>query len=115
MKPTSIIAGILAAVTLVGAGLAAAQSSDGLNRRIRVHNQTGLTIRVLQAADVRTGSYAENLVAGSPLDSGASRQVTIDAGNNVCLFDLRAELTSGQTVTRENVNVCRVADVYLTR
>lgn len=109
----------LAAVLLTGVlglgGLAAAQSSDGLNRRIRVHNQTGLTIQVLQAADVRTGTYAENLVTGAPLETGASRQVTIDAGNNVCLFDLRAELSSGQAVTRENVNVCRVAEVFLTR
>ena len=115
MTFTTRIAAVLLTGVLALGGLGAAQSSDGLNRRIRVHNQTGLTIQTLQAADVRTGTYAENLVTGAPLESGASRLVTIDAGNNVCLFDLRAELTSGQAVTKENVNVCRVAEVFLTR
>lgn len=90
-------------------------SSDGLNRQVRVHNQTGLTVQRLQAADVRTGEYAADLLAGAPVEAGASRQVSIDAGTNVCLFDLRAELSSGQVLTRENVNVCRIADYYLTR
>lgn len=90
-------------------------SSDGLSRRVRIHNQTGLTLQRLQAADVRTGEYAADLLAGSPVETGTSRPVVVDAGNNVCLFDLRAELSSGQVLTRENVNVCRIADYYLTR
>lgn len=115
MSRIRTLALVVAFAALAGSAAQAAQSTDGLSRRVRVHNQTGLEIKRLQAADVRTEQYGEDLLAGSPVQSNASRPVTIDAGNNACLFDLRAELSSGQVVVKENVNVCRVADVYLTR
>ena len=115
MSKIRTLALVAAFAALAGGAVQAAQSTDGLSRRVRVHNQTGLEIKRLQAADVRTGQYAEDLLAGAAVAAGASRPVTIDAGNNACLFDLRAELSSGQAVVKENVNVCRVADVYLTR
>ncbi|GAA0870145.1 hypothetical protein GCM10009116_19810 [Brevundimonas basaltis] len=91
------------------------QSSDGQNRRVRIHNQTGVTLQKLQAADVRTGTFGGDLLGGTPVASGASTPVTIDAGTGGCLYDLRAELAGGQVLLRENINVCRIADYYLTR
>ena len=91
------------------------QSGDGQNRRVRVHNQTGAVLHKLQAADVRTGTFGADLLAGAPVASGASVPVLIDDGAGGCLYDLRAELAGGQTLLRENINVCRIADYYLTR
>jgi hypothetical protein len=91
------------------------QSSDGQNRRVRVHNQTGVALQTLHAADVRTGEFGRDLLGGTPVASGASTPVTIDDGGGGCLYDLRAELAGGQTLLRENINVCRIADYYLTR
>lgn len=91
------------------------QSSDGQNRRVRIHNQTGVVVQTLRAADVRTGIFGADLLAGTPVASGASTPVTIDDGSGACLYDLRAELAGGQTLLRENINVCRIADYYLTR
>ena len=111
----------LIAVSIGLAGFAAAapafegQSRDGQNRRVRVHNQTGVVLQKLQAADVRTGTFGSDLLGGTPVATGASVPVTIDDGAGGCLYDLRAELAGGQTLLRENVNVCRIADYYLTR
>jgi hypothetical protein len=91
------------------------QSSDGQNRRVRIHNQTGVVLQTLRAADVRTGTFGADLLGGTPVASGASTPVTIDDGSGGCLYDLRAELAGGQTLLRENINVCRIADYYLTR
>ena len=91
------------------------QSSDGQNRRVRIHNQTGAALQKLQAADVRTGEFGRDLLAGAAVAPGASVPVTIDDGAGGCLYDLRAELAGGQTLLRENINVCRIADYYLTR
>ena len=91
------------------------QSRDGQNRRVRVHNQTGAVLQTLQAADVRTGTFGSDLLGGTPVAAGSSVPVTIDDGAGGCLYDLRAELAGGQTLLRENVNVCRIADYYLTR
>ncbi len=111
----------LIAASLGLAGLAGAaptpqgQSGDGQNRRVRIHNQTGVALQSLQAADVRTGTFGADLLGGTPVASGASVPVTIDDGSGGCLYDLRAGLAGGQTLLRENINVCRIADYYLTR
>lgn len=104
-----------AEVAAAGAGPITAQSRDGQNRRVRIHNQTGAVLQRLQAADVRTGEYGADLLRGVSVATGASAQVTIDDGQGGCLYDLRAELAGGQALVRENVNVCRIADYYLTR
>ena len=111
----------LMAASLGAAGLADAapapegQSRDGQNRRVRVHNQTGVVVQKLQAADVRTGTFGPDLLGGTAVPAGSSVPVTIDDGAGGCLYDLRAELAGGQTLLRENINVCRIADYYLTR
>lgn len=98
-----------------GAPAVDGQSRDGQNRRVRVHNQTGVVLQKLHAADVRTGTFGSDLLGGTPVATGASVPVTIDDGAGGCLYDLRAELAGGQTLLRENINVCRIADYYLTR
>lgn len=115
MTFTRTIAAVLLTGVLAIAGIADAQSRDGQNRRIRVHNQTGVTLQRLQAADVRTGEFGADLLGGTAVETGASRPLTIDDGQGGCLYDLRAGLAGGQTVLRENINVCRIADYYLTR
>ena len=110
---------IVASFGLAGLGSAAAapdrQSNDGHNRRVRIHNQTGAALQTLQAADVRTGTFGGDLLGGRPVATGQSASVTIDDGAGGCLYDLKAELDGGQTLLRENINVCRIADYYLTR
>ena len=110
---------IAAALGLAGVASGApapeGQSSDGQNRRVRIHNQTGAALQKLQAADVRTGEFGRDLLGGTAVATGASVPVTIDDGAGGCLYDLRAELAGGQTLLRENINVCRIADYYLTR
>ena len=112
----AVVAASLGAAGFAGPGPALeGQSRDGQNRRVRVHNQTGVVLQKLQAADVRTGNFGADLLGGTPVASGASVPVTIDDGAGGCLYDLRAELAGGQTLLRENINVCRIADYYLTR
>ena len=74
-----------------------------------------MALQKLQAADVRTGTFGADLLGGTSVAAGASTPVTIDDGAGGCLYDLRAELAGGQTLLRENINVCRIADYYLTR
>lgn len=112
----ALIAASLGLAGLTGAApTPQGQSGDGQNRRVRIHNQTGVALQTLQAADVRTGTFGPDLLGGTPVASGASVPVTIDDGSGGCLYDLRAGLAGGQTLLRENINVCRIADYYLTR
>ncbi|HYC68171.1 hypothetical protein [Brevundimonas sp.] len=111
----AVIAASLGAAGFAGLPGPEGQSRDGQNRRVRVHNQTGAILQKLQAADVRTGAFGADLLGGAAVATGASAPVTIDDGQGGCLYDLRAELADGQVLVRENINVCRIADYYLTR
>lgn len=92
---------------------AQAKSQDSENRRVRVHNQTGAVIRSLSAAPADGGEAV--ILLAAPLEPGQSRPLVIDAGDGTCVFTLRLTFADGRTLERPSVNVCRVADVYLTR
>lgn len=92
-----------------------APSRDGVDRRVRIANQTGLPVRILQIGDERTAEFGENLIAGAPLAAGERRILVLDNGQGVCRFALRAELSSGEAIVRRDVNACVVRDLSLTR
>ncbi|MDO9588047.1 MAG: hypothetical protein Q8R45_00935 [Brevundimonas sp.] len=97
------------------AAAAPAQSRDGLNRRVRIHNNTGWTMTHFYASDSRISSWQEDMLGRSVLNAGRSIMMNIDDGSGACLYDLKARFTNGQELTRFNVNVCQIADYYYTR
>lgn len=97
------------------AASAPAQSRDGLNRRVRIHNNTGWTMLRFYASDSRVDSWEEDMLGRGTLASGNSVMMNIDDGSGACVYDFKAEFTNGQVLTRFNVNVCQIADYYYTR
>jgi|TARA_R110002124_G_scaffold1273_6_gene7228 hypothetical protein len=91
------------------------QSRDGLNRRVRIHNNTGWTMLRFYASDSRVTSWQEDMLGRGTLATGRSVMMNIDDGSGACLYDFKAEFTNGQTLTRFNVNVCEIADYNYTR
>ena len=94
---------------------AAAQSRDGYNRQVRIHNDTGWTMLRFYASDSRTDSWEEDILGRSTLPSGQSVRINIDDGSGACVYDFKAEFTNGQELTRFRINVCQIADYYYTR
>jgi hypothetical protein len=91
------------------------QSRDGLNRRVRIHNNTGWTMLRFYASDSRVTDWEEDMLGRGTLAAGNSIMMNIDDGSGACLYDFKAEFTNGQVLTRYNVNVCQIADYYYTR
>lgn len=91
------------------------QSRDGMNRRVRIHNNTGWTMLRFYASDSRVTSWEEDMLGRGTLAAGNSMMMNIDDGSGACLYDFKAEFTNGQVLTRFNVNVCQIADYYYTR
>ena len=112
-------ASVATAEPLVAADKAAVsapvQSRDGLNRRVRIHNNTGWTMLRFYASDSRVDSWQEDMLGRGTLAAGNSIMMNIDDGSGACVYDFKAEFTNGQTLTRFNVNVCQIADYYYTR
>ena len=91
------------------------QTRDGLNRRVRIHNNTGWTMLRFYASDSRVTDWEEDMLGRGTLAAGSSIMMNIDDGSGACLYDFKAEFTNGQVLTRFNVNVCQIADYYYTR
>ncbi len=91
------------------------QSRDGLNRRVRIHNNTGWTMLRFYASDSRVTDWEEDMLGRGTLAAGSSIMMNIDDGSGACLYDFKAEFTNGQVLTRFRVNVCEIADYYYTR
>lgn len=93
----------------------AAQTGDGYNRRVRIHNRTGWTMLRFYASDSRTDDWEEDILGADTLTTGRSLMINIDDGSGACVYDFKAEFTNGETLTRYRINVCQIADYYYTR
>lgn len=102
------------AVTAAAAS-APVQSRDGRNRRVRVHNTTGWTMLRFYASNTSRSDWEEDILGDDVLANNASIVMNIDDGTGACMFDFKAEFTNGQSLVRNNVNVCEIADYYYTR
>ena len=94
---------------------APAQSRDGLDRRVRIHNQTGWTMTRFHASGARMDDWQEDMLGSSVLAAGTSVTMNIDDGSGACLYDFKARFSNGRELTRFGINVCRIADYYYTR
>ena len=88
-------------------------SQDAYNRDVRIHNQTGWSMTYLYASS--GGNWGDDLLGSGVLAPGQSVVVTIDDGSGACRYSLRAEFDNGQSLQRNGVNACEVADYYFTR
>ena len=91
----------------------ARQSNDTYNREVRIHNQTGWSMTYLYAS--AGGDWGSDLLGSGTLSPGQSVVVRLDDGTGACRYSLRAEFDNGQSLQRNGVNACQVADYYFTR
>ena len=89
------------------------QSRDGLNRRVRIHNNTGWTMTHFYASDSRVTSWEEDMLGSSVLGAGNSIMMNIDDGSGACLYDFKARVSSGRTrrmsASSTSKAVCRLS------
>jgi type II secretory pathway pseudopilin PulG len=85
-----------------------ANVAEALDRRVRVVNNTSQTMVKLQASNVGSNSWEEDILGDRVLGSGREIVVNLNDGTGYCVFDLRATFRSGATAVRRRVNICRV-------
>ena len=86
------------------------QSRDGLNRRVRIHNNTGWTMLRFYASDSRVDSWEEDMLGRGTLAAGSSIMMNIDDGSGACLYDFKALFADGDELIRYRINVCEITE-----
>lgn len=98
-----------AAVMALATGAALAQ--DGYDRRVRVHNDTGVTLTHLYSTNSGDANWGGDILGSSVIPAGSSIVVDFDDGTGACLFDVRARFSDGDVLERYRINVCQVTDI----
>jgi hypothetical protein len=83
-------------------------SVEAQDRRVRVVNNTSQTMVKLQASNIGTNSWEEDILGSGVLASGRQITVNLDDRSGYCVFDLKATFRSGATAIRRRVNICQV-------
>lgn len=102
--PVRLFATVLA---LLSAGQAMA-----LDRTVRIHNDTGLTLYRFYSTNTGASRWGQDVMGSSTLAPGASMKLNFDNEDGYCEFDFRAIFEDGTEATRQAVNVCETSDYY---
>ena len=112
-------AAIACAVAMLGALPLAtsvvAQSGDGRDRRVNIHNETGHTIVRFYASNSGRNNWEEDILGSGVLPAGRSVRINIDDGSGACLYDFKAVFNDGDELVRYRINVCEISDYRYTR
>ena len=102
-------ASALAVLSLHAVPAAAHGSGDGLDRRVVVVNASSSTIREIHGTPTSYRNWGRDLIPAFVIESGEQARVNFDVGSGQCHYDLQAKMANGNSVSRRNVNVCRVS------
>jgi hypothetical protein len=84
-------------------------AADGQDRRVRIVNNSGQTIRFVYGSPVTQSNYGRDRIPTTTLSAGGAAVVDFNDNNGQCQYDLRVVLADGTNVDQRNVNICRVA------
>lgn len=103
--------GLTAAMATLALGVAApAVAGAGADRRVRIINDTHVTMTQFYASSVDADDWEEDILGQDVLRAGQSVRINIDDGTGACLFDFKAVFADGDVLVRERINVCRISE-----
>ncbi|PWF24049.1 hypothetical protein [Corticimicrobacter populi] len=99
----------------VAAGLFAATGpASAADRNVTVHNKTQSVLISFYASRTSTSDWEEDILGSEVIGPGESIKIDIDDGTGACRFDFKGTFDDGEEATRNNVNVCEVAEFSFT-
>jgi len=100
---------LITRVIVAGIMLSLAQSAVAEDRRVRVINETSVTMVRLYGSNVGTDDWEEDILGSDVLEPYSSMMVNFDDGTGYCMFDLKAVFSDGDVVIRRRLNVCETS------
>lgn len=101
----SILISAFAAGTLA---LTLAVPASAQDRRVRIENNTGVTLVEFYGSNTGTNDWEEDILGKDVLPSGSAVNINFDDGTGYCMFDFRAVFQDGDVLVRREINVCEV-------
>lgn len=83
--------------------------SRGLNRQVRIINETRWTMVEFYASNVDADTWEEDILGYDVLPAGESVMINIDDGTGYCMYDFRAVFADDDVLVRKRINVCEIS------
>lgn len=99
-------------MTIAAATLFSATQAMAVDRHVRIHNDTGVTLYRFYSTNSNHPKWGKDVMGSSTLPSGSSMRLNFDNAQGYCLFDFKAVFEDGSELVRQNVNVCEIGDYY---
>ena len=109
------ISSLLAALGAAGLLLLAAEAATAANRHVDTVNKTGMAIKHFYASTTGTDECEEDILGRDVIEHGETFDINIDDGSGACRYDFKAVFENGQSLVRNNVNVCQISTFTYTR
>ncbi|MCF1709178.1 hypothetical protein L0V05_10150 [Tabrizicola sp. J26] len=100
------------ATLAVAVTLTLASPALAVDRNVRIHNETGLTLYRFYSTNSGSPKWGKDVMGSSTLPPGGVMNMNFDNKYGYCEFDFRAIFEDGTELTRGNVNVCEIGDYY---
>jgi hypothetical protein len=113
LRPAEAVSGLFAAC-LAAASLFGATSAQAEDRHVRIINETSHTIVRFYASNTARTSWEEDILGDDVVPPGDDVNINVDDGSGHCKFDFKAVFDNGQSLIRQNVNVCQVSSYRYT-
>lgn len=99
---------------LVFALLVSVQTAQAQDRRIRLINESSLTIEKFHASNVNRRGWEEDILGRRVLRPGQSIVINLNDGSGQCNFDFLTVMSNGRKIEKRGVNVCRLETYRIT-
>jgi hypothetical protein len=99
---------------LLAAPLLFATDAAAQDRRIRLINESSMTIREFYASNVNRRGWEEDILGRRQIPPGRSMVINLDDGSGHCRFDFKTVMSNGRSIEKRNVDVCRLETYRIT-
>lgn len=99
---------IAAAALMLAASPALAAVQD-----FTLHNETGYTIERVYVSTVDTKNWEEDVLGEDVLEDEDAVDISFDAAENTCRFDLKVVYDDGEEAMWGNLNLCTISKVEI--
>ena len=83
------------------------------NQDFKLVNKTGAQIDEVYVSRVSSKNWGKDVMGSDSLDEDASVDITFDAPDNACRWDLRVKYNDGDTAEWADLNLCNIQTITL--
>lgn len=114
VKNRSVATALKIGALLLAAPLLFAKDAAAQDRRIRLINESSMTIREFYASNINRRGWEEDILGRRQIPPGRSLVINLDDGSGHCRFDFKTVMSNGRSIEKRGVDVCRLQTYRIT-